>query len=245
MRKATRMRSAGFQIIAVCLALSLAFPLWSQPSTSVYAIKNAKIFTLAGPPIEKGMVVIRDGKITAVGANVAIPEDAQVIDAAGLEVYPGMFDPITQIGLNEVSAVNATVDVSELGDYNPELVAATAVNPASAHIPVTRANGITAVIAAPGTTSLDLQSGGLIAGQASAFNVAGWTMDEMQINRSVAMVINWPTIQTATFDFASFSVKEKPYADVKKEYDKSINALSDWLDPARHYPQAKEIGSPA
>jgi imidazolonepropionase-like amidohydrolase len=232
--------------LVLILAASLAIPAWTQTATPTsYAIKGGKVFTLAGPAIENGTVLIRDGKIAAVGARIAIPADAQVIDASGLEVYPGMFDPITQMGLNEVSAVSATLDVSELGDYNPELVAATAVNPASAHIPITRANGITEVIAAPGTTGFDLQTGGLIAGQASAFNLAGWTMDEMQINRSVAMVINWPSIQTRTFDFATFSIKEKPYADVKKEYDKSVNALGDWMDRARHYAQAKEKGSPA
>jgi imidazolonepropionase-like amidohydrolase len=232
--------------LILVLASSLAIPAWTQTAaTTAYAIKGGKVFTLAGPAIENGTVLIRDGKIAAVGAGIAIPADAQVIDATGLDVYPGMFDPVTQIGLNEVSAVRATVDVSELGDYNPELVAATAVNPASAHIAVTRANGITEVIAAPGTAGFDLESGGLIAGQASAFNLAGWTMDEMQINRSVAMVINWPSIQTRTFDFASFSFKEKPYADVKKEYDKSVNALGDWMDRARHYAQAKEKGSPA
>jgi imidazolonepropionase-like amidohydrolase len=232
--------------LALILAVSLAIPAWTQSAAPTsYAIKGGKVFTLAGPAIENGTVLIRDGKIAAVGAGIAIPGDAQVIDATGLEVYPGMFDPVTQIGLNEVSAVSATVDVSELGDYNPELVAATAVNPASSHIPITRANGITEVIAAPGTTGFDLQSGGLIAGQASAFNLAGWTMDEMQINRSVAMVINWPSIQTRTFDFATFSIKEKPYADVKKEYDKSVNTLGDWMDRARHYAQAKEKGSSA
>jgi imidazolonepropionase-like amidohydrolase len=232
--------------LALVLAASLAIPTWTQTATTTsYAIKGGKVFSLAGPAIENGTVLIRDGKIAAVGAGIAIPADARVIDASGLEVYPGMFDPVTQIGLNEVSAVSATLDVSELGDYNPELVAATAVNPASAHIPITRANGITEVIAAPGTTGFDLQSGGLIAGQASAFNLAGWTMDEMQINRSVAMVINWPSIQTRTFDFATFSIKEKPYADVKKEYDKSVNTLGDWMDRARHYAQAKEKGSPA
>ena len=231
--------------LALALTASLAIPAWTQTAAPAsYAIKGGKVFTLAGPAIENGTVLIRDGKIAAVGAGIAIPQDAQVIDATGLEVYPGMFDPVTQIGLNEVSAVSATVDVSELGDYNPELVAATAVNPASAHIAVTRASGITEVIAAPGTTGFDLQSGGLIAGQASAFNLAGWTMDEMQINRSVAMVINWPSIQTRTFDFATFSIKEKPYADVKKEYDKSVNTLGDWMDRARHYAQAKEKGSP-
>ncbi|MFZ3217426.1 MAG: amidohydrolase family protein [Candidatus Acidiferrales bacterium] len=231
--------------LSLLLALSLEFPAWTQTASVTYAIKGGKVFTLTGPPIENGTLLIRDGKIAAVGADVAVPADAVVIDAKNLEIYPGMFDPITQIGLNEVSAVSATVDVSELGDYNPELVAATAVNPASAHIPVTRANGITEVIAAPGTSGFDLGSGGLIAGQASAFNLAGWTMDDMQIKRSVAMVINWPSIRTRSFDFSTFTIKEKPYADARKEYDKSVNSLGDWLDRARHYAQAKEKGSPA
>jgi imidazolonepropionase-like amidohydrolase len=212
---------------------------------SAYAIKGAKIYTVAGAPIENGIVVIRDGKIAAVGANVAIPSDAQVIDATGMELYPGLFDPVTQIGLNEINQVSATVDTPELGDYDPELVAATAINPASAHIPVTRANGITEVIAAPGTAGFDAQAGGLISGQATAFNLAGWTMKDMEIRRSVAMVITWPSIQTRTFDFATFSFKEKPYDDAKKEYDKSVNELADWLDRARHYAQAKEKGNAA
>jgi imidazolonepropionase-like amidohydrolase len=244
MNKALRLPVARYQAIALLLLLSSTFPLWSQRAANVYAIKNAKIYTLAGPPIEKGVVVIRDGKIAAVGADIAVPEGAQVIDAAGLQVYPGMFDPVTQIGLNEVGEVSATVDTNELGDFNPELIAATAVNPASAHIPVTRASGITEVISAPGIGGFDSQSGGIIAGQASAFNLAGWTMEEMQINPSVAMVLNWPSIQTSSFDFSTLSMKEKPYEDAKKEYDKAVNQLSDWLTRARHYAQAKEKGSP-
>jgi imidazolonepropionase-like amidohydrolase len=227
-----------------CVLLSTA-SLGQNAKPAAYAIKGGKVFTLAGAPIENGTVVIRDGKIAAVGANIEIPAGAQVIDATGLEVYPGMFDAATQIGLGEISQVSATLDVTELGDYNPELVAATAVNPASAYIPVTRANGITEVIAAPGTAGFDAQGGGLITGQASAFNLAGWTMEDMQLNRSVAMVINWPSIQTRTFDFATFSIKEKAFSDAKKEYDKSVNELSDWLNRARHYAQAKEKGSPA
>jgi imidazolonepropionase-like amidohydrolase len=230
---------------ALLLASILSLPALAQPASGVYAIQGAKIYTLAGVPIEDGTVIIRDGKILAVGAHVEIPADAQVIDASGLEVYPGLFDPVTQVGLYEVGAVSATLDISELGDFNPELVAATAVNPASAHIAVTRASGITHVIAAPGAPGFEQSSGGVISGQASAYNLAGWTMDQMQIQRSVAMVINWPSIQTRSFDFASFSYKEKPYADAKKEYDKSVNDLGDWLDRARHYAQAKEKGSPA
>jgi imidazolonepropionase-like amidohydrolase len=241
------MRTQRMAVFALAIAVVMIFamPASAQNTTTVYAIKGAKIYTLAGAPIENGIVIIRDGKIAAVGANIDVPAGAQVIDATGLEVYPGLFDPITQLGLNEVSAVSATVDISELGDYNPEIVAATAVNPASSHIPVTRASGITHVIAVPGSNTFDLGTGGMIGGQASAFHLAGWTMEEMQIKRSVAMFVNWPSIGTRTFDFATFSFKDKPYADTKKEYDKTINEMSDLLDRARHYAQATEKGSPA
>src|SRR3982751_1374124 len=64
-----------------------------------YVIRNARIVTLAGPEIENGTVVIRDGKIDAVGATVAVPTGAQAIDARGLIVYPGMMDAGTSLGL--------------------------------------------------------------------------------------------------------------------------------------------------
>lgn len=238
-----------FRAFLAAVALLIALPSYPAPAPAaapaVYAIEGAKIFTLAGPPIENGTILIEDGKISAVGANVTVPASAQVIDAKALEVYPGLFDPVTQVGLHEVDAVSATVDVSELGDYNPELVAATAVNPASAHIRVTRSSGITHVIAAPGTAGFDEAPGGLIPGQASAFHLRGWTMQDMQINRSVAMVINWPSLSTQRYDYESGEIKVRPYSEVKKEYDKKVNDLSDWLDRARHYAQAAEKGSPA
>jgi len=240
-----RIRRIAVVALAIAVVMTFALAVSAQTATTAYAIKGARIYTLAGPPVEGGILIIRDGKIAAVGGNVEIPAGAQIIDATGLEVYPGLFDPITQLGLNEVSAVSATVDISELGDYDPEIVAATAVNPASTHIPVTRASGITHVIAVPGSNTFDLGTGGMIGGQASAFHLAGWTMEEMEIKRSVAMFINWPSITTHTFDFTTFSFKDKPYADAKKEYDKTINEMGDLMDRARHYAQASEKGSPA
>jgi hypothetical protein len=68
----------------------------------VYAIRNARVITVSGPTIENGTVVIRDGKIESVGPNVTVPGGAQVIDAQGLWVYPGMFDAGTSLGLVEV-----------------------------------------------------------------------------------------------------------------------------------------------
>ncbi|MGH9704558.1 MAG: amidohydrolase family protein [Candidatus Acidiferrales bacterium] len=215
----------------------------AQTPTTTYAIQGAKIFTLAGPPIENGTVLIRDGKIAQVGRDVSVPAGAKIIDGKGLEIYPGMFDPVTQIGIDEVSAVASTLDVAELGLYNPDLVAATAVNPTSAHIPVTRASGITEVLVVPGVVGFFGGGGSeVIGGQASAINLAGWTNEEMIIRRSVAMAINWPVMQTQAFDLATFTLRERPFKEVKEEYDKKVNGLGDLLEQARHYSQAMQKG---
>jgi len=204
-----------------------------------YAITHAKIFTLAGPPIEDGTVVIHEGKIAAVGAGVPIPAGAQVIDAKGLQVYPGLFDPVTQMGLSEIGAVIATVDTTETGSFNPDVTAATAILPSSAHIPVTRASGITEVIAAPASGGFDSRGAtNLVGGQASAIHLSGWTAEEMLINKRAAMVVDWPAIETRSFDFSTFAMKEKPFTDAKKEYDKQVNDLADYVEQARHYAQA-------
>jgi imidazolonepropionase-like amidohydrolase len=231
--------------LSCAAALSLSCPFAGSAQTATdYAITHAKVFTLAGPPIEDGTVLIHDGRISAVGSGISVPAGAQVIDGKGLEVYPGLFDPVTQMGLSEISAVRATVDTTETGSFNPDLVAATAISPSSVHIPVTRAAGITEVVAAPASGGFD--SGGesnLVGGQASAIHLSGWSIEDMAINKRAAMVIGWPAIETRTFDFATFSIKEKPFADAKKEYDKQVNQLSDYFEQARHYAQAMESSS--
>ena len=245
-KKSEQLRSPLYFFNFLCLACLFCAPAaraqTQQPS--VYAITHAKIFTLAGSPIEGGTLVIREGKISAVGTAVEVPAGAQVIDAQGLQVYPGLFDAVTQMGLSEIGAVGATVDTTETGNYNPDVVAATAISPSSEHIPVTRASGITEVLAVPASGGFDFGgSRGTMGGQASALHLAGWTIDEMLIKKSAAMVLNWPQIQTETFDFSTFSRKEKPYTEAKQEYDKQVNELTDWIDRARHYAVAMDKGS--
>lgn len=205
-----------------------------------YAIQGAKIYTLVGAPIENGTVVVQDGKIAAVGADVDVPSNAEVIDASGLEVHAGLFDAVTRLGLTEVSSVPATNDTTELGEYNPQIIAAEAVYPASEHIPVARANGITHAVSAPASGG-----GGSfgISGQGTLINLDGWTIEEMAVEKSIGMIMNWPGISTRSFDFATFSMKEKPFKEVKKEYDDKIAGLEEWFDAARHYKQAIDKGS--
>lgn len=242
-----RLRILPWFVPAVA-AVCCFWPAASAQSTSsgTYAITHARIFTVSGAPIDDGTLVIRDGRIAAVGANVAVPAGAEVIDAKGLQVYPGLFDPITQMGLSEINAVSATVDTTETGLYNPDVIAATAISPSSEHIPVTRAAGITEVLAVPDSGGFDSRgSEGVIGGQASAIHMAGWTINDMLIKKSVAMVIAWPEIETRTFDFATFSRKDKPFNEAKQDYDKKVNELADYLDSARHYAQAMGHGGPA
>src|SRR5215218_1778166 len=65
----------------------------------VYAITNARVVTVSGATIERGTVVVRDGLIAAVGANVAAPPDARTIDGTGLTVYPGLIDASTSLAI--------------------------------------------------------------------------------------------------------------------------------------------------
>src|SRR5260221_3770738 len=150
--------------------------------TASYAITHAKITTLAGATIDDGTLLIKDGKIAAVGANVEVPAGAQVIDGKGLQVYPGLFDSVTQMGLSVIGAVSSTVDSSETGSYNPDAIAATAVFPSSEHIPVTRAAGITSVLAVPGSGGFDFsRNRGGIDGQASPVSPSRLALDVMPI----------------------------------------------------------------
>jgi imidazolonepropionase-like amidohydrolase len=149
---------------------------------------------VSGPDIENGTVVIHDGKIEAVGANVNVPSGAQSIDGRGLSVYPGMIDAGTSLGLVEVGqGAPGTVDTAEVGDLNPNAKAIIAVNPHSAHLAVTRVDGVTAAVTLP--------LGGLISGQAAIINLVGTSPLEMAVVPYAALVINYPRVGNRPGDF--------------------------------------------
>jgi imidazolonepropionase-like amidohydrolase len=201
-------------------------------------LRGATIHTVSGPDIADGSILVRDGKIAEVGAHIAVPHGARVIELKGLHVYPGMIDSATEIGLTEIEAVREMSDIADIGLFKPQLRAATAVNPASEHIPVTRANGITSVITSPG--------GGIIAGQSALIRLNGWTMADMAVRAPAAMRLEYPHIQIPR----RFGDGEGPrgggstYADGKKRYEQQVRELNDFMDSARRYQQAKAAGSP-
>jgi imidazolonepropionase-like amidohydrolase len=152
-----------------------------------YVIRGARVVTVSGADIENATVVISEGRISAVGANVPAPPGAQVIEAAGLTVYPGMIDLGTNMGLTEISSgAPGTTDTAELGDMNPNAAAVWAVNPHSSHVAVTRVEGVTSVLSMP--------SGGVVSGQAAFINLAGTSPREMAVVPQAALVVNFPTL---------------------------------------------------
>src|SRR5260370_31691684 len=103
------------------------------------------------------------------------------------------------MGLSEISAVPSTVDSTETGSFNPDVVAAEAILPSSEHIPVTRAAGITEVLAVPASGGFDFSGHpGILGGRASAIPLAGWTIRDMLLKKRVAAVLRWPQIQPQT-----------------------------------------------
>lgn len=131
------------------LALALVSSVAARAET--IAITGGTVHTVASPqPIEGGTVLIRDGRIVAVGRNVAVPADARVIDAAGRAVTPGLFNGFTRVGLVDVEAVRESNDTAAKGaPIAAAFDVSTAVNPLATAIPVSRIEGVTRVAVAP------------------------------------------------------------------------------------------------
>jgi imidazolonepropionase-like amidohydrolase len=202
------------------------------PPRGTIAIRNARIVTVSGPDIERGTVVIRDGKIEAVGANVSVPAGAQTIDGSGLSVYPGMIDAGTNMGLVEVpQGASGTVDLSEVGDLNPNAKAITAVNPHSAHIAVTRVEGITSTLSAP--------TGGLISGQAALINLLGTAPKEMAVVPQVALVINYPRLGGGGGGFGGFQ-QPANLAETLTANERQVEQIRKMLRDAEAYGRAQD-----
>jgi imidazolonepropionase-like amidohydrolase len=145
------------------------------------AITGGTVYPVSGPKLAKATVLVRDGRVVAVGSNVAVPAEATRIDATGKWVTPGLIDGAGQLGLVEISAVPATREGSVQGDtIAAAFNVAEGINPASTLIPVTRIEGITTALATP--------SGNLVSGQAVLIDLDGATVEQMLVKSPVGVV---------------------------------------------------------
>ncbi len=169
---------------ALTFAVAMAATGALHAGAQTVAITGARVHPVSGPMIENGTVLMRDGLIVAVGTNVAIPADAQRIDATGKVVTPGLVNAATQLGLVEIGAVRSTREGQARG--NEGIAAAfrpwEGLNPTSVLISPARNAGVTTVVIAP--------SGGLIAGQAGVIHLVPGTAAEMVLRAPVGMVVD-------------------------------------------------------
>jgi len=202
--------------------------LHAQATTGTYVIRGGTVVPVVGARIPNGTVVISGGKIQAVGANVQAPQGATVIDATGLFVYPGMIDSGTELGLTEIGSVSGSTDTREIGDFNPQDVALSAVNAHSELIPVTRVNGVTTVVTSA--------TGALMSGTAALIDLWGWTPDDMAIKARVAQVMSYPS-SGGVGRGGGFG--GRPQGDAAETASRQVRAMRDFFADARAYADVK------
>lgn len=179
--------------VASLLALVAVFGTPAAPglSSQTIAITEATIYPVSSPKIENGTIVVRDGRIVALGVGIPIPAGARVIQARGKVVTPGLIHSESALGLGvgrslaqetdqEYTAIGGTNDDEQSGDINAAFNVAAGVDANAVNIPVARMGGITTALAVP--------TDGLIAGQGIALQLLGPTLDELLIRSPVVMV---------------------------------------------------------
>ena len=179
------LNSSALAVVTAILVAALFASATAQDKP--LALKGGKLLTITHGAIENGVIVMQGGKITAVGAAnaVNVPSNAQIIDATGMTIYPGLIDSETQLGLTEISAEIMTNDLVELSDeIMPHMHTAEAFHAESALIPVARMNGITNAVVAP-------EGADTLPGQDSFIQLAGANATEMLLIRDNAMPLNF------------------------------------------------------
>lgn len=231
---------AGLGSTASAQDLGIKAPPQSHP---IYLV-GGTVHTVSGDVIESGVVGFDQGMITFVGnademSGMSLAEGTQIIDTTGKHVFPGMVLASTRTGLVEINSIPQSRDDRELGPYAPEVYAASAVNPDSTVIPVTRSNGVLTF----GTFPI----GGRIPGRASVLRADGWTRDDMAIDPAAGLVLNWPRVgeNYSAFGTSRFGGRfgGGNAAEQVKEIDAYFDSAEAYLDAKAQNPsRASDIG---
>jgi len=204
------------------------------PQSEPVALTGATIHTVTSGVIENGTILLENGLITAIGADVDIPPGTRVVDATGKHIYPGLIDAFSTVGIAEIGAVGVSNDINELGDFNPNVRADVAVNAESRHIGTTRSAGVLTTLTTPG--------GGLVSGMSSAMALEGWSWEEMSMQSAAALNVNWPNPNPRRFrGFGGF--RFGPQLEDPPSYEEQVQQLKDFFAEARAYRDAVAAGA--
>ena len=205
---------------------------------ALLAITNAHIHPITSASIMQGTILIRGNKIDAVGANVAVPAGAKVIDAGGADVYPGFIDAATSIGLDEPGP-RGFDDVGEPLEWNPYLRTRVAFHVESDAIPIARVNGITSVAV--------MQSGGMFGGEVPVMNLDGWTWEEATVRANAGVQFAFPLMGGGGGrggggggggGRGGQAQEERTYDDLRRERDKKLDEVIRLFEDVRAYARA-------
>ena len=191
-------------------------------------LQGGTIFTVTEGRIE-GDLLFEDGKISAIGSNINVPAETQIIDISGQHVYPGLIALDTSLGIIEISAIRATIDTNEIGNVTPEVSAHTAYNADSEIIPTIRYNGITHAQVVP--------EGNLVRGNSSLMNLDAWSHRDALTKADVGMHVTWPAVGVSRSPWERRSPEEQQRAQQQMR-----EQLKDVFSTARAYHGAKEAG---
>lgn len=218
----------------------IAMPAWAHdivpaaPQSQAIVIDGATIYTVTGAPIVDGRARFERGKLVAVGTSEVSIDAAQVIDARGKHLYPGLIAAHSVLGLVEIGAVRATVDIAEVGGANAANVRAeVAVNPDSDVIPVTRSNGVLLALTAPQASATSV-----ITGTSALLQLEGWSWEEMTLKAPVGLHVAWPSrFMPAGFPAEMVEASRKAAADKR-------DALQRAFEDAYAYAEQQPDGAP-
>ena len=170
-------------VVSLAATASVADAQAAPGQDTTYLIRGGTVVNPGAAPMPNTDILIRNNRIVSVGPG-ASSANAKVIDATGKFIYPGMIDANTGIGLGEIGGIATMGLRSEMGQFNPHMKALVALNVESELLGVTRMNGVTTVLTSP--------TGGVISGQATLINTAGWTWEDLAVVRTAGMMINLP-----------------------------------------------------
>jgi len=247
---ASRTVAAGFLLTLGFATVAMA-QLGERAIPGVYAITNARVMPVSGPPLERGTIVIRDGLIVAVGAAVAAPADARIIDGTGLTVYPGLIDGLSSLGVPAprqqggggggggggaflalqagqqpaappASAPNSLHPVG----LQPELRTIDLLRFEGDALDAARGAGITATLTAP--------RDGIFMGQSALINLSGATVQDMLVRSPVALHVGFTPLRSGGYPNSLMGVfsslrqmllDAQRYRDIQAAYARSPRGL--------------------
>jgi imidazolonepropionase-like amidohydrolase len=203
--------------------------------TDSYVLRNVTVHPVTGPALPKRIVVLKEGRILRIvdasrDFGFEVPSGTPDVDVNNLQLYPGMIDAGTVLGLTELDSARETHDFAEGGDFQPDLHASIAINPDSELIPVTRANGVLTVVTRP--------TGSVIAGQSALINLSGWVPKEMVVVDPLALHVEFPT--TSPLFSADPGIPMIGRAIARKQREEKVRRLKELFAQALAYDEGRK-----